>query len=278
MSNQGKAFIEQIIDETSIEVTLTKNARGLGLSIAKNSEGQFYIKELLGEPALTDGRLKKNDKIKSVNGESISTYSHAEAIEFLRAQPKTVTLILTRRNHDNNKPVPNTIKKDTHPPVLNVSLDEIAEPVLDLNKDKFFDELLDVSDSSCINLEDSKQTIRTDIQIEECFDDLLNSEDDVSDWKCLDSVRKTGDSHDLDNSFNNSNDRSSLNASGNSSRVRSQLRAEALMFVKAKEDMRKSGASDDSNPRRKRLNRSQNRSDFDDDSNKSKLNTMNLSN
>lgn len=88
---------------SEIDVTLTKVGGSLGFSLVKldnpdgeESGGGHYIKALVKEPALSDGRLQPGDKIILVNGTDISEMNHAEAIRFLRELPDEVTLCLWR--------------------------------------------------------------------------------------------------------------------------------------------------------------------------------------
>ncbi|CAG0914170.1 unnamed protein product [Notodromas monacha] len=80
------------------EVTLTKVHGSLGFTLRKEDDSILghYIRALVKEPAISNGRLKPGDKIVSVNGVDISEKTHAEAVAFLRSCPEVVTLRLYR--------------------------------------------------------------------------------------------------------------------------------------------------------------------------------------
>lgn len=56
-----------------MEITLVKPARGgFGFTVAGGANsGGCYIKDILHDPALSDGRLKKGDKLLSVSENEI---------------------------------------------------------------------------------------------------------------------------------------------------------------------------------------------------------------
>ncbi|GIY65681.1 tyrosine-protein phosphatase non-receptor type 13 [Caerostris darwini] len=90
------------VETGEFEVTLVKRGGSLGFTISKkdsllgSTEEGIYVKALVREPAVSDGRIQPGDKIMKVNGTSVSTMSHAEAIEFMRNTPDSVTLTLYR--------------------------------------------------------------------------------------------------------------------------------------------------------------------------------------
>nr|XP_042895461.1 tyrosine-protein phosphatase non-receptor type 13 [Parasteatoda tepidariorum] len=90
------------VETGEFEVTLIKRGGSLGFSISKKDslpdlpdEG-IFVKALIREPAISDGRIQPGDKIIQVNGVTVSTMTHAEAIEFIRQAPNSVTLKLYR--------------------------------------------------------------------------------------------------------------------------------------------------------------------------------------
>lgn len=224
----------------TFEVELTKNARGFGFAIVKKDEdGKFYIKELIREPALTDGRLKAGDQILSVNDCDITSYSHSEAIEFLRAQPKTIKLFLRRL---------------TDKSLLELGKPKIRLPIITKTNQDELEEDFSQADSSCsIFSSTSQQRPMRDASTSDSFDDEDYSELDIS-GRFYKSVSR-------DSSSPSASSPSTIGRTSScSSRIRSQLRPEALMFVLEKSNQRQSGASDNSLPSRKKLNRSHNQS------------------
>lgn len=89
-------------DNGEFEVVLIKREGSLGFTVSrKDSQDDIpfsgiYVKSLIKEPALSDGRIHPGDRIVQVNGTDISSMSHAEAITFLRNAPESVTLKLFR--------------------------------------------------------------------------------------------------------------------------------------------------------------------------------------
>ncbi|KFM81281.1 Tyrosine-protein phosphatase non-receptor type 13, partial [Stegodyphus mimosarum] len=90
------------VETGEFEVTLIKRGGSLGFTISKkeisgeNPTEGIYVKALVREPAVSDGRIQPGDQILEVNGTTISSMSHSEAISFLRNTPSTVTLKLYR--------------------------------------------------------------------------------------------------------------------------------------------------------------------------------------
>ncbi|GFS83109.1 tyrosine-protein phosphatase non-receptor type 13 [Nephila pilipes] len=88
------------VETGEFEVTLMKRGGSLGFTISKvdglSSEEGIYVKALVRDPAVSDGRIQPGDRILKVNGTSVSSMSHAEAIEFMRNTPNSVTLTLSR--------------------------------------------------------------------------------------------------------------------------------------------------------------------------------------
>lgn len=80
------------------EISMTKVNGSLGFTLRKEDESILghYVRSLVKEPAISDGRICPGDKIISVNGVNMSEMSHAEAVAFLRRCPDSVTIRLFR--------------------------------------------------------------------------------------------------------------------------------------------------------------------------------------
>uniref|UniRef100_A0A914QV44 PDZ domain-containing protein n=1 Tax=Panagrolaimus davidi TaxID=227884 RepID=A0A914QV44_9BILA len=85
----------KIGEETLIEID--KDGRGLGLSIVGGSDtvlGNVVIHEVYGDGAAAhDGRLKPGDQ---VNGFSLRSVTHEQAISVLRRTPAKVRMLIYR--------------------------------------------------------------------------------------------------------------------------------------------------------------------------------------
>lgn len=77
---------------------LTKVNRSLGFTLRKEDESVLghYVRALVRDPALSDGRIRPGDKIVAVNDVDISPMSHEEAVMFLRQCGDQVKLRLYR--------------------------------------------------------------------------------------------------------------------------------------------------------------------------------------
>uniref|UniRef100_A0A674BW38 Multiple PDZ domain crumbs cell polarity complex component n=1 Tax=Salmo trutta TaxID=8032 RepID=A0A674BW38_SALTR len=100
VSSQG---YEEEEDE-AFDVGLTKNAQGLGITIAgyvgdKNSEPSgIFVKSITKDSAVAqDGRIHVGDQIIAVDGNNIQGYTNQQAVEVLRHTSQTVHLKLIRR-------------------------------------------------------------------------------------------------------------------------------------------------------------------------------------
>ncbi|KAG5886862.1 hypothetical protein JTB14_019221 [Gonioctena quinquepunctata] len=80
------------------EITLTKIQGSLGFTLRKEDDSALghYVRALVREPALTDGRIRAGDKIIAVNDVEICPMSHEQAVQFLRQCPEVVKLRLYR--------------------------------------------------------------------------------------------------------------------------------------------------------------------------------------
>nr|CAD7428477.1 unnamed protein product [Timema monikensis] len=80
------------------DIHLTKVNHSLGFTLRKEDESVLghYVRALVREPALSDGRIRPGDKIVAVNDVDISPMSHEEAVMFLRQCGDHVKLRLYR--------------------------------------------------------------------------------------------------------------------------------------------------------------------------------------
>uniref|UniRef100_A0A663LY12 Tyrosine-protein phosphatase non-receptor type 13 n=1 Tax=Athene cunicularia TaxID=194338 RepID=A0A663LY12_ATHCN len=78
--------------------TMTKSEKGsLGFTVTKGNDNVgCYIHDIVQDPAKSDGRLRPGDRLIKVNDIDVTNMSHTDAVNFLRAAPKTVRLVLGR--------------------------------------------------------------------------------------------------------------------------------------------------------------------------------------
>ena len=62
------------------EVTMTKGEKGLGFTVAggQNTTGYFYVKDILYDPALKNGNIKRGDRLLmvSISDSNLSCVNH----------------------------------------------------------------------------------------------------------------------------------------------------------------------------------------------------------
>jgi len=80
------------------DIVLSKVNHSLGFTLRKEDESILghYVRALVREPALSDGRIRPGDRIVAVNDVDISTMSHEGAVQFLRQCGERVKLRLYR--------------------------------------------------------------------------------------------------------------------------------------------------------------------------------------
>ncbi|XP_044756941.1 uncharacterized protein LOC123315343 isoform X2 [Coccinella septempunctata] len=80
------------------EIIINKIQGSLGFTLRKEDDSALghYVRALVREPALTDGRIRAGDKIVAVNDVEISPMSHEQAVQFLRQCGEEVKLRLYR--------------------------------------------------------------------------------------------------------------------------------------------------------------------------------------
>lgn len=77
---------------------MTKVSGSLGFTLRKADSSALghYVRALVREPALSDGRIQPGDKIVAVDGATLSPMSHEEAVALLRRCGPRVKLRLYR--------------------------------------------------------------------------------------------------------------------------------------------------------------------------------------
>ncbi|KAK2523485.1 Frmpd2 [Columba guinea] len=88
--------------EMEIFVTLTKSENNsYGFSVVLNKvDNCLYIDEILNEPALSDGRLRRGDRIIMVNGTDVTSLPCNEALTLLQSSPPDLHLVVGRADCD----------------------------------------------------------------------------------------------------------------------------------------------------------------------------------
>ncbi|XP_063314846.1 tyrosine-protein phosphatase non-receptor type 13 isoform X2 [Pelobates fuscus] len=94
----GLKDLEDFEPEVELHVTLTKSEKGsLGFTVTKANDCLgCYVHDIIQDPAKSDGRLQPGDRLIRVNDVDVTNMSHTEAVNLLRAAPKTVRLVLGR--------------------------------------------------------------------------------------------------------------------------------------------------------------------------------------
>ncbi|XP_006867830.1 PREDICTED: tyrosine-protein phosphatase non-receptor type 13 [Chrysochloris asiatica] len=97
-----KTDSENHLDDFELEVelliTLIKSEKGsLGFTVTKGNQSVgCYVHDVIQDPAKSDGRLKPGDRLLKVNDTDVTNMTHTDAVNLLRAAPKTVRLVLGR--------------------------------------------------------------------------------------------------------------------------------------------------------------------------------------
>ncbi|XP_062372034.1 multiple PDZ domain protein [Sardina pilchardus] len=101
---EQQGYEEEEAAKDAFDVSLTKNAQGLGITIAgyvgdKNSEPSgIFVKSITKDSAVEqDGRVHVGDQIIAVDGVNIQGFTNQQAVEVLRHTGQTVHLKLVRR-------------------------------------------------------------------------------------------------------------------------------------------------------------------------------------
>ncbi|GFR71734.1 tyrosine-protein phosphatase non-receptor type 13 [Elysia marginata] len=95
-----KPSADEILDPFEpvlLNVSLKREHDGFGFTVAGGvSTGGCYIKQLVSEPAMSDGRLRPGDKILQVNGQDTTSLGHVETVTLLRQLADVARLRLLR--------------------------------------------------------------------------------------------------------------------------------------------------------------------------------------
>ncbi|KAM6262829.1 FERM and PDZ domain-containing protein 2 isoform 2-T2 [Spheniscus humboldti] len=93
---------EDCTREMEIFVTLTKSENnGYGFSVVLNKvDNCLYVDEILNDPALSDGRLRRGDRIIMVNGIDVTSLPCNEALTLLQSSPPDLHLVVGRADSD----------------------------------------------------------------------------------------------------------------------------------------------------------------------------------
>ncbi|XP_037997182.1 FERM and PDZ domain-containing protein 2 [Motacilla alba alba] len=93
---------EDGIQEMEIFVTLTKSENnGYGFSVVLNKmDTCLYVDEILNDPALSDGRLRRGDRIIMVNGIDVTSLPCKEVLTLLQSSPPDLHLVVGRADSD----------------------------------------------------------------------------------------------------------------------------------------------------------------------------------
>eukprot|EP00076_Gallus_gallus_P042190 XP_025007728.1 FERM and PDZ domain-containing protein 2 isoform X2 [Gallus gallus] len=93
---------EDCTREMEVFVTLTRSENnGYGFSVVLNKmDNCLYVDEILHEPALSDGRLRRGDRIIMVNGIDVTSLQCNEALSLLQSSPPDLHLVVGRAGSD----------------------------------------------------------------------------------------------------------------------------------------------------------------------------------
>ncbi|KAJ6661741.1 hypothetical protein lerEdw1_013263 [Lerista edwardsae] len=86
------------IGDIKFSMTLTRSVnKSYGFTVVANKmDNLLYVAEILGEPALSDGRLRRGDRLLMVNGNDATTISAKETLAILRSSSCNLHLVVGR--------------------------------------------------------------------------------------------------------------------------------------------------------------------------------------
>ncbi|KAG3276284.1 protein tyrosine phosphatase, non-receptor type 13, transcript variant X8 [Ictidomys tridecemlineatus] len=98
LKNDLENHFEDFELEVELLITLIKSEKGsLGFTVTKGNQSiGCYVHDVIQDPAKSDGRLKPGDRLIKVNDTDVTNMTHTDAVNMLRAAPKTVRLVLGR--------------------------------------------------------------------------------------------------------------------------------------------------------------------------------------
>ncbi|XP_047421828.1 tyrosine-protein phosphatase non-receptor type 13 isoform X10 [Sciurus carolinensis] len=98
LKNDLENHLEDFELEVELLITLIKSEKGsLGFTVTKGNQSiGCYVHDVIQDPAKSDGRLKPGDRLIKVNDTDVTNMTHTDAVNMLRAAPKTVKLVLGR--------------------------------------------------------------------------------------------------------------------------------------------------------------------------------------
>eukprot|EP00070_Physeter_catodon_P007282 XP_007115740.2 tyrosine-protein phosphatase non-receptor type 13 isoform X9 [Physeter catodon] len=98
LKNDLENHLEDFELEIELHITLIKSEKGsLGFTVTKGNQSiGCYVHDVIQDPAKSDGRLRPGDRLIKVNDTDVTKMTHTDAVNLLRAAPKTVRLALGR--------------------------------------------------------------------------------------------------------------------------------------------------------------------------------------
>ncbi|KAM7169368.1 FERM and PDZ domain-containing protein 2 [Macrochelys suwanniensis] len=99
---EGEEKEEEYTRETEVLVTVTRSENNCyGFTVVPNKlDNCLYVEEILAESALSDGRLRRGDRLIMVNGVDVTAFSFDETLALLHSSPPDLSLVVGRVNED----------------------------------------------------------------------------------------------------------------------------------------------------------------------------------
>ncbi|XP_065264284.1 FERM and PDZ domain-containing protein 2 [Emys orbicularis] len=99
---EGEEKEEEYTRETEVLVTVTRSENNCyGFTVVPNKlDNCLYVEEILAEPALSDGRLRRGDRLIMVNGVDVTAFSFDETLALLHSSSPDLSLVVGRVNED----------------------------------------------------------------------------------------------------------------------------------------------------------------------------------